>query len=256
MLEDFKKEMFDILIQAGQSNAKGTGYGEADDPWQPDDSVWMMNADLTLSRAEESVCGSEIRSNFAFAFAREYLNARRLAGERKLLILRTASSNTGFLDGRWRPGDDLYLRMTDMIRTSLALNPENRPVALLWHQGETDAGLGASYPTHYDNLMTFVRSVRSFVGRDDLPFIAGDFVHHWKNGNLASAAPVAAAIRAVCRDCGRAAFVTTDGLLSNRQELNRDPEGWYDPVHFSRRALYELGIRYYKAFEAIVQKTK
>ena len=30
MLKDFTKEKFDIIITAGQSNAEGTGIGEAD----------------------------------------------------------------------------------------------------------------------------------------------------------------------------------------------------------------------------------
>ena len=251
MLLDFTKETFDILIQAGQSNAEGYGFGPADEPWQPDGRVWTLNENFTVSLAAEKVNGNEIQSNFSFGFAREYLRAGRLAEGRKLLILRAAVGGTGFLDNHWKPEDDLYLRMLDMIRTARALNPENRPAALLWHQGETDAGLRADFPTHYKNLMTLVKGVRAEVGRDDLPFVAGDFVQHWKNDNIEICTPVVDAIRAVCRDCGCGAFVETDGLLSNSQELNRGPLGWEDPIHFSRKAVYELGARYYRAFEAI-----
>ena len=45
------------------------------------------------------------------------------------------------------------------------------------------------------------------------------------------------------------AFVETDGLLSNWQELQRKPLGWVDQIHFSRRSLYELGRRYYEQYE-------
>ena len=141
MLRDFTEDKFDILIQAGQSNAEGYGFGPVDEPWQPDERVWTLNENFTISLAAEKVTGNQIQSNFSFAFAREYLNSGRLAEGRKLLILRAAVGGTGFLDNHWKPEDDLYLRMLDMIRTASGLNPENTPVALLWHQGETDAGL-------------------------------------------------------------------------------------------------------------------
>ena len=251
MLKDFTKEAFDFVIQAGQSNAEGYGFGPVDDPWQPDERVWTLNENFTISQAAEKVTGNEIQSNFSFAFAREYLRAGRLSEGRKLLILRAAVGGTGFRDGHWKPEDDLYLRMLDMIRTVQMLNPENRPIALLWHQGETDAGLEATYEEHYHNLMTLVKGTRAAVRREDLPFVAGDFVAHWKNDNLAICTPVVDAIRAVCRDCDFGAFVETDDLLSNRQELQRNPLGWEDPIHFSRRSVYELGRRYYAAFAGI-----
>lgn len=254
MLKDFTKESFDILIQAGQSNSEGYGFGPVDNPYQPNDRVWYLNGDFTLSRAAEEVTGNEIQSNYSLSFAREYIAAGQLAEGRKLLILRTSVGGTGFLENSWKPEDDLFLRMMEMTRTALALNEDNRLVGLLWHQGETDAELGASYNVHYGHLMTLLRLVREEFGVPDLPFIAGDFVHHWKNDHIAICTPVVAAIRAVCSDCGHGGFVETDGLLSNLQELHRNPLGWEDPIHFSRKAIYELGRRYFAAYEKAVEK--
>ena len=169
------------------------------------------------------------------SFVREYQNRGYLAEDRKLLILRAAVGGTGFLDNHWKLTDDLYLRMMEMIRTALSLNPENRLVAFLWHQGETDATNHASFDVHYNHL----------------PFVAGDFVQHWKNDNIEICIPVVEAIHAVCRDIKCGAFVETEGLLSNAQELHRDPLGWYDPIHFSRKAIYELGRRYFEAFVSV-----
>ena len=243
MLKDFSKCAFDIIVQAGQSNAEGYGFGSVSDPWKPSDRVWYLNGDFTIVPAVEEVTGNEIQSNFALPFVREYMNNGCLAEGRNLLILRTAVGGTGFLDNNWKLTDDLYLRMMEMIRTALSLNPENRLTAFLWHQGETDV--------HYQHLMTLFRSVVEEFRVPDLPFIAADFVQHWKNDNLAICTPVVDAIRAVCRDIGCGAFVETDGLLSNYQELHRDPLGWFDPIHFSRAAIYELGKRYFAAFAAL-----
>lgn len=252
MLKDFTQEKFDVIIQAGQSNSEGCGFGDTEEPYEPNDRVWYMNEDGTISCARELVVGNWIRSNFSLSFAREYLRAGLLGEGRKLLILRAAAGGTGFLDGRWNKTGDLYLRMMEMIRTALALNGENRLTALLWHQGETDALLGASLEQHYGHLMELVRSVRETFRAPELPFIAGDFVAHWRDDNAAICEPVIRAIRQVCADCGKGAFVETDGLHSNMQEAMWNPlsigEEDRDPIHFSRRSCYLLGKRYFEAF--------
>lgn len=257
MLKDFAEEKFDIFIQAGQSNSEGYGFGDVDAPYEPSNLVWYMNGDFTISRAEEKVVGNGIQTTFALAFAQEYLRHGLLKEGRKLLILRSAVGGTGFLDNRWKMTDDLYLRMMEMIRTALFLNKENQLMGLLWHQGETDALLNAGYEQHYSHLMGLLRSVRTEFHVPRLPFIAGDFVQHWKNDNLAICKPVIMAIRDVCRDCGYGSFVDTDGLKSNMQEGAWDyaigEDNDKDTIHFSRKSCYLLGRRYFEAFLKITE---
>ena len=93
-----------------------------------------------------------------------------------------------------------------------------------------------------------MQTVRHEFNVPKLPFVAGDFVQEWKNLNIDRARPVSDAIRVVCLDAKCGSFVKTDGLLSNREELGRNPLGWLDRIHFSRKAVYELGIRYFNAF--------
>lgn len=252
MLKNFTEEKFDIIIQAGQSNCEGYGFGPIEQPYQPNENVWYLNADMTISQAAEKVQGNEIQTTFGLYFAEEYLRKGLLKEGRKLLILRTAVGGTGFLEGRWNMTGDLYRHMMDMIQTALSLNEDNRLVCLLWHQGETDAAQHASYEVHYTHLSHLVSSVRTEFAQSTkfpvLPFIAGDFVHQWRDENPEICTPVLKAIQDVCIDCSNAYFVETDGLLSNRQELSRDPLGWEDHIHFSRKACGELGKRYFDAF--------
>ncbi|MBQ7638116.1 MAG: hypothetical protein IJS90_04365 [Clostridia bacterium] len=161
MLKDFTKEKFDVIIQAGQSNAEGYGFGSTNSPFENDGRVWALNANDTISLAAETVAVNSPRTDFSLSFAREYLKSGRLKEGRKLLIIRAAVGGTGFLDGHWGPEDDLRLKMHDMIKTALTLNAENRLVALLWHQGEQDAVQNASFETHYGHLMTLVNDVRT-----------------------------------------------------------------------------------------------
>ena len=82
--------------------------------------------------------------------------------------------------------------------------------------------------------------------------MAGDFVHDWRDKNIEVCTPVLEAIRGVCRDCGNGAFVESDGLTSNVQQLCCPTPvlavDFLDDIHFSRTALYQLGERYFNAF--------
>ncbi|MBO5354741.1 MAG: hypothetical protein J6B09_01585 [Clostridia bacterium] len=264
MLRNFENEVYDVIILAGQSNAEGRGIGSVEKAYKPSDKIWSMNCsftplEYTISPDEEKVFENEIRSNFALSFAKEYVRDGRLAEGRKLLIVRAAVSATGFVDNRWKCTDDLYQNMISMAKTALSLNPQNRLVAMLWHQGEADIWARIPYETHFDNLMTLVRSSRAELNAPDLPFIAADIVPKWKASFLDISLPVINAIKDVCKDCGNGAFVETDGLLSNAQEFKQNP--WNngeckDGIHFSRRSLYELGKRYYQAFVKIGEANK
>ena len=242
MLNDFSKDVFDIIIQGGQSNAEGCGIGVVDKPYEPRDDILVMENDFSIKTAREKVWENNTVGNFAFSFADRYVNDGRLKTGRKLLILLAAVGGTSFQAKRWGLQDDLFLKMIDMLKTALALNPENRAVAFLWHQGESDT-VNPNRDTHFANLSALVENVRQTAGNESLPFIAGNFVPQWYNDNIKICKPIVTAIKDVCTDAGHAAFVETEGLQSNSEKTGND-----DTIHFSREALYLLGHRYYDVF--------
>ncbi|MCL2513115.1 MAG: sialate O-acetylesterase [Oscillospiraceae bacterium] len=81
-----------------------------------------------------------------------------------------------------------------------------------------------------------------------LPFIAGNLVEQWRLLDEAHSAPVITATRAVCASIGKSAFVGIDGLKSNAQAPGGNKD---DTIHFSREALYELGLRYFEAYLSV-----
>ena len=242
MNNDFKNEIFDIIIQGGQSNSEGCGIGHVNKPFKPRDEILMMDSEFNITTAHENFYEGQTIGNFSLTFADRYVDDGRLQKGHKLLILRAAVGGTGFCDRRWGLEDDLFLKMMDMIGKALSLNPANRAVAFVWHQGETDTSVPV-YDTHYRNLSTLVNRVRQAAGCDDLPFIAGDFVKHWSRENADACKPIISAIRDVCANIGNAAFVETDGLQSNAENTGND-----DTIHFCREALYQMGHRYYDAY--------
>ena len=112
------------------------------------------------------------------------------------------------------------------------------------HLGVTDASLIADFQSHYNNLSTLISNVRTIFDCENLPFIAGDFVQHWKTENMEICTPVINAIKEVCLTIGNSAFIETTGLQSNDQKI-----GNQDTIHFCREALYQLGMKYFSAFE-------
>lgn len=255
MLRDFTKERFDIIIQAGQSNSEGCGYGGAVSPYQPKDAVWYLESedpqgrktfdDLILTPAREAVLDNDVRSNYALAFADCWLDAGLSRDGRKLLILRSSVGATGFSDGRWMPDGDLYLRLVEMIRTALALNPENRLRAFLWHQGENEVGR-SNYEEYKARLGVMLNSVRTMFNCPNLPFVCGDFVHQWKMLNFAACQPIVAGLRDFCAQTPHCAFVETDELPSDEEAGSR-----HENIHFSRESLYRLGRKYFAAYREI-----
>lgn len=248
MLHDFSKDAFDIFIQAGQSNSVGGGKGLTPyrflEDWGEQKEIWYLNPDFTISTAGERVWGNQPIGDFSLSFARKYIQSGLLKPGRKILIVRGGEGGTGFSDGRWNPGDDLRVRLRDLVLTAKNLNDENRLMCFLWHQGETDAMAEADGETHYNNLLRLVEEVRALAEDQQLPFVTAGFVPEWEAENLGSTKEVAQAIRRVCDSAGCARFVEAQGLRSNFQAGADD----CDHIHFCRDSLYELGERMFQAY--------
>ncbi|MDR0555081.1 MAG: sialate O-acetylesterase [Treponema sp.] len=270
MLIDFSRETFDVIIQAGQSNAEGCGLGLFSAPfvnhWPPEECrerIWQMefncfqsqdgsrkmDGGYYISPAREMAVGNQVVGNFALSFAHRYLE-KCLDPGRKILILRSAVGGTGF-QNCWQAdgGGYLFENMMNMTKTALELNAGNRAVALLWHQGENEASGGAASDYYYRHISAFTGAVRKKFGAE-LPFIAGDFVEAWRKepvaGRSENCAAIAGALRRLCGEIPGARFVETDGLASNHEAIGNN-----DHIHFSREALYALGNRYFDAFIAL-----
>ena len=250
-------EKYDIILQAGQSNAAGYGHGPAEHPYVPDERVLYLTAgntqaaeyepkgEMELSIAAERPDPDrpgDILGDFSLGFAEKYLEAGRLHEDRKLLIIRAAVGATGFLKGYWRVGDPLYQRMLRMTDYALQLNPENRLVGFLWHQGEHEAAFLNDPDRYQTQFREVVESVRARYSEAALPFVCGGFCDQWARENQPACDHIQAAIRAVAEQTN-GAYVETADLRSNDQKC-----GDGDTIHFCREDLRELGHRYYAAF--------
>ena len=251
---------FDIIIQAGQSNAEGCGLGCVEQEYVQTDKIWQLDAPkrvtalpdrmdivyldepFILKVAEECEGENGKLGNFGLTFAEEYIKAGMLEEDRRVLIVRAAIGGTGFSRKEWGVGYILSNKLVELVNYALSLNEDNRVVGVLWHQGEHDS-VEKNPPEKFKAELTEqFQLFRSLYG--NMPIVAGDFVNDWKSKNLELCNPIVAKIKEVVAEMGRGAFVETADLPSNDQKIGNG-----DDIHFCRQSQHILGRRYFNAFK-------
>ena len=263
-------DCYDIFMQAGQSNAEGSGYGPITQEYIPDQRILYLNAIKTVSEKDEriqvtyadtpflidvaderdvQIDGIQRRvGDFSLTFAKAYINAGLLEEGRKVLIVRAAVGGTGFQKKHWGIQDAQYLKMLEMTDYILSLNPKNRIKGILWHQGEHDAFEGNTPENYRSQLTALIHGIKQRYQCPDLPFLCGDFAHGWKSQNLSICEPIVDVLKQIAREqLGR--FVETADLSTNN-----DATGSGDDIHFCRESLHILGRRYFDAYQDILTR--
>lgn len=255
-------EKYDVILQAGQSNAAGYGHGPAAEPYIPDPRILYLTAGdpqageyypkgnleihVAAERPYPEGSPDDRLGDFSLSFAKAYVEAGLLAPDRKLLIVRSAVGGTGFLKHYWQVGDPLYQRMLQMTDYAMALHPENRLVGLLWHQGEHEAAFHNDPDVYHSQLLEVVESVRRHYEAPELPFVCGGFCTPWAEENQPDCDIIMGVIQAVAAEAG-GRYISTADLRSNHQKT-----GDGDGIHFCREDLQELGRRYFAAFQTLI----
>lgn len=267
-------ERYDVVIIAGQSNAVGYGFGEADDPFIESDDILELSDEykiqfvkdengnsrldiaippiLYFGRAREKIDYERANASLANSFAQEYLRAGLLPDGRKLLIVKAAVGGTGFAKRHWTLGGVCRDRMYYMIDKALSYSEDMRIVAFLWHQGEHDAFERAELSAdvrkseHKRELLALFEEIRARYASHNFPIISGEFTPLWMNENKVACDAVLSAIKEVSDEIGCAALVSSAGLTSNGEK-----NGNGDILHFSREALMEFGKRYFEEYKSL-----
>lgn len=130
----------------------------------------------------------------------------------------------------------------DSIRRAKAAMQAGQFKAILWHQGEADANPGAA-PLYEQRLRALIARFRTELGNPSLPFIVGQLGRFpgrtWTDAYI----QVDAAHRRIAADVPNVAFVSSDGLGDNG-----------DNLHFSADAAREFGRRYAAAYLTMAQR--
>ena len=259
-------EKYDIFIQAGQSNAEGSGLGPVTEEYIPDERICYLEALKTVITTNEGLdiqfhnepfqlmVGAEHGTaenpigDFSLTFSKAYIDAGLLAPDRKILIIRAAVGGTGFQKKHWGMEDILYLKMLEMIDYAVSLNPENQIKGVLWHQGEHDAFEGNTEEKYHHQLAMLLNSLQKRYNISKLPFVCGSFVSDWRKKNEEICAHILAALQQVASEM-QGEYVEAGDLLSNNEKTGNG-----DDIHFCRESLHILGYRYFNAYQSIIIK--
>ncbi|MGJ1428651.1 sialate O-acetylesterase [Clavibacter sepedonicus] len=189
-------EGYDVVVVLGQSNAQGVGTG-----WDPSIDVSVPGLDQLAgsgAKAGQIVPAKDSLSHVTtwttsggvqavgpgMELGRHMLADARPS--RKVLLVPAAMASTSMTgDGTyaWNPADtrsriNLFTRALGQIDAALAQDPDNRLVAVVWAQGESDA-TRTNAAGYQSMLLDLVDRLNTRYGA--VPFLIGGMVPEWLN---------------------------------------------------------------------------
>jgi len=230
---------YDIFLVMGQSNA--VARNTIDFTYPANSTIKALNhVDNNVVDAVDPLPvpapeGGE-GVGFSVTVARSWA-ANNLSAGRSILIINCARGGTSFSGGTWVTGG--IGTQWCLNRTTLAFSfpGTHRLIAVLWHQGESDAINSVIPATHANNLMTLIAYVRAtFPGASgSTPWIAGRLPATWLGTNPIYNAidRVVANVRYLVR---YASCIANEGIT-----------GLSDSIHFNAVSQRAMGALYYSA---------
>lgn len=244
MCQEQEIESPHIILVVGQSNTHyGLGLDAVLDATQ--EGIYQLGRFGSKSDciilAEEPLdhhTKADDRIGFALTFAKELYQHQQ--GANQLIIVPCGFGGTGFIDNRWNKSNDLYEDAVCRVDALNAQYPEGSVVAILWHQGETDAYLGnTNYQQSLDN---FIVNLRADLHNDSIPMIVGGMVPYWVNQDA---------------DWQQLQQILKETPIRNSHLGYVDPEvpfiiekpdNTFDEIHYDAAGQRELGRRYFQQF--------
>lgn len=227
-----------LYLLIGQSNMAGRGKVEPSDK-VPHPRVFMFTKEQTWAPAVDplhfdkpNIAGVGLGSSFGRAMADAHPDV-------VIGLIPCAVGGTPLQ--RWQKGGDLYAQA--LVRLKAAL-PSGTLKGILWHQGEGDSGSEATATSYATRLSQMVRDLRTEVGNDSIPFVAGELGHFLKkertDGKPSFWPVVNEQINSLPKLLSHSATVSAADLKANP-----------DQVHFDAASLREFGKRYAAAMQKL-----
>lgn len=259
-----------LVLLAGQSNMAGRGYAGPDD-LQPIPGVEYIRPDFVWAPAIEPITKDRAFIGTFGADGKKVISADPfetvIPGKDQKVVGVGLGRTFGRLLAEANPGKTVGLIPTAVGGTSIAAwfpggvddwDPANHPyddairrakeaqkngkiVAILWHQGENDAGKKTE--NYKEKLRTVAEKFRRDLGLDEsVPFIAGYLASFYEEAIGKNVDIVDNAIRDLSNEMPSFYSVET-------KDLNHRG----DNLHFDTESLHTLGERYYSVYEKAVK---
>ncbi|WP_435084360.1 sialate O-acetylesterase [Gordonia hongkongensis] len=182
---------YDIILLIGQSNMVGGGSDTVNTTWLDPADPRILQFPGSGPYENQIVAALEplyhryqgATAGPGLPFARDYV--RQIPLNRKVLLVPAAKGSTGFAVSNSATWDrtnttngveNLYTVATTQLDLAIAAAGANsRVTAILWIQGENDAGLGMSAATYQAHLDGMIDALRTRYGAT-IPFVVGQMV--------------------------------------------------------------------------------
>ncbi len=235
--------MIHSILLIGQSNMAGRGY--LDHAPELDSRNLLVNRNGRWWPLYRPINPDRVTAgyNLAEAFALRYRDDHPGV---EVGIIPCADGGTSVT--QWAPGSVLYDHAVMMAKLA---QRSSHVVAVLWHQGESDACREDRALPYSERFLKMERALRKDLGLEDVPFITGglgDFMEDFVNSEGEHYSYWTEINRQLER---AAAEETLMGFASAKGLKDRG-----DSLHFSTEALMELGDRYYRAFLPLEDRTR
>ncbi|MDV2445996.1 sialate O-acetylesterase [Elizabethkingia anophelis] len=244
-----KQTEYDIFLIAGQSNTYfGLGYDPNIDTPDPDifqvgRNEFENNKIITATEPLHHywLVKPSDRIGFGLTFAKNY-KKNLLKPGRKVLLVPCGYAGSSIL--LWGKGTLLYNDAVERTLKALKDNPGSEIKGILWHQGEADALLPATYTPILDK---FITDIRNDLGNSNLPIVLGGMVPYWVNLDILGLRRMQQEnIKNTPRRLPRAAYADP-----NIPFVISKPNNWFDDIHYDANGQRELGARYFNQYKTL-----
>ena len=238
-------DKFDIFVVMGQSNTLvGPGYDSILDHGHP--RIFQFGRyqenDLKVISSRDPLENHDIIENnvgFAMTFSKWYVY-ELLSSDRNLMIIPCGKGGSGFADGGWNRGNDLYADAVMRINHVLNSYPDSEIKAILWHQGEDDVD-NSSYQSALDSMIVNLRKdcKTDYV----IPFVLGGMVPFWvdqsENRRI---------LECIIKDTPNRISQCSFADPRDPCRISKEHDE-VDDIHYDAMGQRILGVRYFRAYK-------
>ncbi len=260
-----------LVLLAGQSNMAGRGYAEPEDlleirnllmirpdfKWQP--AIEPITKDRsfigTFQASGEKLTGTDPFETVLPEGDQKVVGVGLGRTFGRLLAEANPGQTVGLIPcavggtsiAAWMPGgiddhDPENYPYDNAIKKAREAQKSGRIVAVLWHQGETDAK--RKTPDYTEKLRMVVRNFRKDLQLGyDVPFIAGDMASFYDESINSNIAIVDNALETLAQEEKSFMYISTKDMMHRG-----------DNLHFNTDSLHKLGARYFEAYRQFIKR--